>query len=223
VRKILVIFLVFIFGLATLSFADLNDKKTELEKVKKYLVTLDEKIKVARQAKKINKIAELKDFKRANLARAEALKKELEKKGIVVAEIIEVEEVEEIVVRKESSGWMGEAGYGGGALILKGGYLSPLKEDTSLIINAGLGIGSGYTIIIAGVSALRPFGKNFAGIELGLVSYSATVADILGLSGRVSGSRLGLGLFGGTKVRDFNVCLAYNTALGITVSALYKF
>lgn len=223
-KKIFNLFLalVFLLSMFAVCFAQIEEKKEELDKVRKYMLTLDEKIKEARAGKKINKIAEIKELKRKSLEQARVLKAEIEKEGGVVEEIVVVEE-EEIEVREEEAGWLGKAGYGGGAAILEGGYLFPVKQNLNAVASGGLGIGNGYTIICAGVSAAMPLGQNYAGLEAGLANYSQTVADVLGLSGNVSsGMHLGIGFFGGTKIRDLEVRIGYNTALGITAGVMRR-
>ncbi|MEE8638642.1 MAG: hypothetical protein V3T21_06365, partial [Candidatus Margulisiibacteriota bacterium] len=59
-KKIIGLILVFVFliSISGAGFAQLGQRRAELKKIKKYLIVLDQKIKKARTAKKINKIAE---------------------------------------------------------------------------------------------------------------------------------------------------------------------
>jgi hypothetical protein len=219
----LILLVVFLVGLSGICFAQVEEKKEDLDKVRKYMLSLDEKIKEARAGKKINKIAEIKEFKRKALERAKVLKTEIEKEGGVVEEIIVIEEEEEIEVMMDEAGWLGKVGYGGGAAILEGGYLFPIKQHLNAVVSGGLGIGNGYTIICAGVCGMMPFGQNYAGLEAGLANYSQTIADVLGLSGNVSsGIHLGIGFFVGTNIRDLEIRMGYNTALGITAGVIRR-
>lgn len=213
-----VLLLVFLAGLATVCSAQVEEKKSELVKTMEYVKTLDHKIKVAREEKKINKIAELKELKRGAIRKAKALKAELEKTGVIVEEIIIVDDVE------QKAGWLAKVGFGGGAAMIEGLHSFPVMPDLNLVFDGGLGIGNGYTIMILGLSKIYPLAGNYAGLELGIINYSAAVADVLGISGNISqGARIGIGVFGGTKVRDFDVQIGYNMALGITAGAVYKF
>lgn len=216
-RKILGLFFIFVFviGLTGVCFAQLDEKKAQLDKIRKYLNVLDEKIQKARAAKKINKIAELKDLKRKELERAKLVRGEIDKLG--------KEKIAGKGKKAGYSGYYGKVGYGGGAGIVGGGYIVP-QQNFDLLLGADLGIGSGYTIIGAQVSAVAPVSQGYAGLQVGFFNYSQTVADILGLSGNInSGGNLGVGIFGGMKVETVDVQIGYNSALGITAGAVYKF
>lgn len=224
--------------MAQIGFAELAEKKAELSKVLEYIDSLDAKIVKAREEKKINKIAELKELKRKALLRAKDLKQEiadLRKKES--KELEKTEEVKEKTAPKEPApqkeeavkkqGWQVETGYGGGALISEAGYIMPMK-DFDLIIEGGLGIGgqggSYYYIINVGAEGVMPLGSNYAGLELGLVNFSETVADIPLVSGNIGkGAKLGLGIFGGTKLEPVDVFIGYNTAYGLKAGVVYKF
>ena len=78
-RKVLgwLLVLVFAAGICGAAVAQVKEKKDELKKVKNYIKVLDQKIEKARNAKQINKIAQLKDLKRKELARAKTLQQEI--------------------------------------------------------------------------------------------------------------------------------------------------
>ena len=73
------IFLLLLLGafLGGAAFAGkIEEKEAKLKKIREYVKYLDKKIVQMRNARKINKLAELKDIKRTVLARAKALKRE---------------------------------------------------------------------------------------------------------------------------------------------------
>jgi len=233
-RKFFAVLLIFLVGLSTICLAQIDEKKVELAKVREYIVTLDNKIKQARAARKINKISEIKEMKRRSLDRAKVLKAQIaalegkKVKEVVVEEVVVKEKVVVVAAPikiKRHNGWLGKATYGGGAANFTGGFLFPFRDDLDYILDGGLGIGSGYTIISGNAALVKLLGQNYAGVEMGLVNYSRTVTDILGLGGNVSsGLHIGLGIFGGTYIMDdYQVQMGYNTALGITLSVIRKF
>jgi len=236
VRKILVF--VFIVSMAVTCFAgELEDKQAELQRVKKYITTLDAKIIEARDAKQINRIAQLKELKRRQLDRAENLKAEIEKleRGETVAPMPEpkpMPEPEPVVAAKPEMkaerGWRVDAGYGGGSFMLGGGYRFPFR-NLNLVAGIDYGISNGYSIINARIGSVFPMGSNIVEVNLGLTDYSATVTDILGVSGNIEkGGRLGFGVSVGRPVNlpwagKVNLGVGYNTALGLTAGATYQF
>lgn len=218
-KKIIGLLLVFVFlvGISGTGFAQIENKKAELAKIKKYVMVLDRKIKKARSAKKINKIAELKDLKRKQLARAKKLKVEiarLEKgrpKGKAKAGA------------KGRRGFQAGLGFGGGAGILGVGYAMPLG-GFGLLVDGGYGIGSKYSVLAVNLSGIFPFGDNYAGIGMGMANYSETVSDIPGVSGNIDkGSKFGFGLFAGRAFGRICAQIGYNSALGLTAGVNYKF
>ncbi len=208
-----------LLGLSVSASASLAEKKAEFVKVKKYLGTLDKKIKKARSARKVNKVSQLKDLKRKALARAKTLKGEISQleSGTAVEPTKRAEPGKKL-------GWLVGAGYGGGAGIVDVGYVWPIKHQFDLIVSGGLGIGSGYTIIGGKVAGLMPVWGHFVGLEGGLANYSQTIAGVMGVSGNLaSGANYGVGVFVGTTLGDFQVQAGYNTALGLTAGGVYKF
>lgn len=178
-------------------FAESGNNNDELAKIRDNLKSLDVKIEKARAAKQINKIAELKELKRKELAQAKILK--------------------EAVDRSEKSGgrssrsdkWQARAGIGGGGLIMTGGYaFQPINEFDTLA-EVGLGIGGAYPILLLDARGIMPL--------------TSTYLDYAGLELSLADSRLGLGLFIGKKAGDFDLELGYNSTLGITAGAVYKF
>lgn len=229
-RKILGWFLVLLFvaGICGAAVAQVGEKRAELEKVKNYIKVLDQKIENARKAKQINKIAQLKDLKRKELARAKALQKEiarLEKappgpspkaRGRAVGP-------RQRAVGSRGRGFQLSAGYGGGAGIIGAGYYIPIAA-VDLEIGAGYGIGNKYSILTAGVAGVMPLGNFCVGLEGGMANYSENVENIPGISGQIDkGSKAGVGIFAGTKLGMISARIGYNSALGLTAGAVYKF
>ncbi|MBN2057645.1 MAG: hypothetical protein JW782_02495 [Candidatus Saganbacteria bacterium] len=238
-RKFTVVLLSFVFfiSLAGSALAQLVEKQAELAKVKQYLVLLDKKIEEARTTRKINKLAELKELKRRELARAKLLKAQVEalKKqgGSVQPSLVQPEApAEQPLVKPAAKPVLEPArqrglallgGFGAGAGLLKIGYIIP-NRNLDLGISGGFAVGNSFSVVTADVSAAMLFGHNFAGLELGLASYSKTVQNVPGISGTIGGSNFGLGAFGGTNLTDnISVRVGYNTALGLTALAGIKF
>jgi hypothetical protein len=232
VKKLLVF--IFIISVAAACFAgELEDKKSELQRVKKYILTLDAKIIAARDAKQINRISRLKDLKRRQLDRADRVKAEIERlaKGETVAPKPEPEPEPVIVAKpkeKAERGWQADVGYGGGALLLGGGYRFPFR-NLDLVAGFEYGIGNEYSIMGANLGAFFPMGPNFVQVGLSIVDYSETVTGILGVSGNVEkGGKLGFGVSAGRpvyvpRIGKVAVKVGYNTALGLTAGVIYKF
>jgi len=222
-RKVLGWFLVLLFvaGICGAAMAQLREKRAELEKVKNYIKVLDQKIVNARNAKQINKIAQLKDMKRKELARAEALQLEitrLEKTGPGPSP-----KAKGRAVGPRKGGFQLSAGYGGGAGIIGAGYSIPIAA-INLEIGAGYGIGNKYSVMTAGVAGVFPLGNFCVGLEGGMANYSEKVENIPGISGEIDkGSKAGGGVFVGTKLGMISARIGYNSALGATAAAVYKF
>jgi hypothetical protein len=222
VRKIfgLLLVIVFLVGIAGTGFAQLEEKKAELEKVKQYILVLDQKIRKARAARQINKIAEFKDLKRRELERAKQLKKEIAR--LEKAEV-KPRAAKRMGPKAKRGGFQVGAGYGGGAAILGAGYTIPTAR-LDLLIDAGYGLGNEYSVLSANISGVIPMGANYVGIGLGMANYSEKVKDIPGLSGEIDkGSRFGAGLFFGRSFGRFRAQIGYNSALGLTAGLNYKF
>ena len=221
-RKMFGWLLVFVFlaGLAGTGFAQVEEKKAELEKIKQYIITLDQKIIKARADKQINKIAELKELKRRELARAKELRQEIAR--LEKAEV-RPRAAKRMGPKAKRGGFQVGAGYGGGAAILGAGYTIPTAR-LDLLIDAGYGLGNEYSVLSANISGVIPLGANYVGIGLGMANYSEKVKDIPGLSGEIDkGSRFGAGLFFGREFGRFRAQIGYNSALGVTAGLNYKF
>ncbi|KPJ65803.1 hypothetical protein AMJ44_09475 [candidate division WOR-1 bacterium DG_54_3] len=221
-RKMFGWLLVFVFlaGLAGTGFAQVEEKKAELEKIKQYIITLDQKIIKARADKQINKIAELKELKRRELARAKELRQEIAR--LEKAEV-RPRAAKRMGPKAKRGGFQVGAGYGGGAAILGAGYTIPTAR-LDLLIDAGYGLGNEYSVLSANISGVIPLGANYVGIGLGMANYSEKVKDIPGLSGEIDkGSRFGAGLFFGRCFGPLRAQLGYNSALGLTAGLNYKF
>lgn len=215
----IIIFLLSFYGLSVAQSAGLEAKKEKLEKARKYLRLLDKKIEQARRNRKINKLAELKDIKRNELQRAKVLR-------------IEVDKLSKSKAGKPQKGfgWGGPkgdfqagGGYGGGALMVKGGYALPY-ESFNVLFDAGLGIGNQYSIVTVGGAGVFPLKDYYVGMELELVYYSEKVESVLGLSGSLEkGAKFGVGIFGGMNLGTVDAQVGYNSALGLMVGVVYKF
>lgn len=212
---------VLLLGFVGAAFARADDERAELDKVKKYLVVLDQKIKQARAQRHINKLAQLKHLKRQELARAKKL----------VADISALESGSKKAAGPKPvpaglAAWrrlQANAGFGGGGLLLGIGYVMPVAR-VELLPNAGIGIGNGYTILSAGLAAVIPLGDACFGVEGGLVDYSARVGNIPGVSGNLEkGMSAGFGVFAGRKIGPVRARVGYNSALGLTLGAAHRF
>jgi hypothetical protein len=209
-KKLLVLFLVFIFGLSISCRAvtEIETKQAELVKVKEYLKVLDKKIEEARGAKNASKEALLKDEKKKILARADTLSKEIEL----------------LTVTGKRSRLQAEAGFGGGAGMMGFGYRFAAFRGINILFNVFYGIGNKYSIVNGNISGIRSFGANFAGLIVGITNYSEKVTDIPGISGNIEkGSRIGAGLLLGRVIGPLRAQLGYNTALGLTAGVAYQF
>jgi len=221
-KKYLAVIFIFVFGLILIqpAFAQLEEKKVELKKIGAYIKFLDTKIVKARKARQINRLARLKELKRLEIARAEKLRKE----------IAGLESVpggrylpKQRVGRKR--GFCAGVGYGGGSGVVKLGYVIPSMRNSEVIIDLGYGLGNSFNITLFEVSGRMPLGRdNFAGLELSMANYSQSVTDVPGISGTIgAGSRTGFGVFAGRWLGKTQVQVGYNSALGLTVGAIYKF
>ena len=235
-KKLVLVFLcVLLVSLSSQAASVLEQKQANLVKIQKYIQLLDKKITTARKQAKVSKIIQLKGIKRDEIGRAKKLKAEIAKlkAGKSVPEVKEVKkEVAQPAVpvatqtteQGRSASLLATGGFGGGAGILEIGYLWPLQKQMDIGVEAGLGVGSGYTILLAGLTGIMPLGNNFIGLNAGLANYSDTIADIPGVSGNVAkGSNFGVGIFGGTTFRQIKLRVGYNTSLGLMLGALYKF
>ena len=67
-------------------------------------------------------------------------------------------------------------------------------------------------------------GRFCIGLEGGMANYSEKVENIPGISGEIDkGSKAGVGIFAGTKLGMVRARIGYNSALGLTAAAVYKF
>lgn len=221
-RKYLIVGLVALFALTLMQpgFAQLKEKKEELRKIGDYIKLLDTKIIKARQARQINKIARLKELKRFEIDRAEKIRQEIaELESIPGGRFVPKQRV------GRPRGFCAGVGYGGGSGVVKLGYVLPFVRQSEVIVDLGYGIGNSFNITLIEVSGRMPLGRdNFAGLELSSANYSKSVTDVPGLSGTIgAGSRSGFGVFAGRWLGKTQVQVGYNSALGLTVGAIYKF
>jgi len=209
---------VLLLGFVGAAFARADDERAELDKVKEYLVVLDQKIKEARAQRHINKLAQLKHLKRQELARAKRLRHE-----IAALESGSKKAAGPKPVAATGRRLQANAGFGGGGVLLCIGYSMPVAR-VELLPNAGIGIGNGYTILAAGLAAVIPLGDACLGVEGGLVDYSSRVGNIPGVSGTLEkGMSAGFGIFAGRKIGPVRAQVGYNSALGLTLGAAYRF
>ncbi len=126
-------------------------------------------------------------------------------------------------------GWFAEAGYGGGGLVVEGGYGGlELMRNINYSAAAGIGIGSGYTVVILDLArVMYDMGKYYVGGGINYAMYSSpTVQNVPGLSsGRIpSQNMLGIELLGGMRVADrISARAGYSTALGLRAAVAYEF
>jgi hypothetical protein len=238
-RKIIVCFLMLIFiaGISGTAFAQVAGKKAELAKISKYIKALDSKIINYRKARRINKVAEVKELKRQALSQAKELKAEIAR--LEAAEVAPRPAPMPVVAPRpvvapspppaprpvaaeRRGGLQAGIGYGGGGGILEGGYSMPLARF-DLDMNVGYGMGSGYSIMFVGIDVVMPLGDNHAGLELGMANYSHSVADIMGAGTVNKGSNAGVGIFAGRDLGGLLARIGYNSALGLTAGVMYKF
>jgi len=167
-----------------------------------------------------------------------AVKKVAVKKTVVKKKVVEVKKPaapkpaapvaapKPAPVVEKKGGVMVNGGYGGGAGIIGAGYGKWISETMGWSVDAGYGIGNGYSVMLAKVSGIYSFGKAFAGLGLAATSYSNKVTDIPGLSGTFDkGTRFGGELFLGYSFGSLVGKIGYNTGLagGLTAGASYLF
>jgi hypothetical protein len=205
------------------AFAQVEAKQAELTRVKAYIKVLDGKIASARKAKLTVKVKQLTMEKQAQLNRASALQKEIaapkSKEKITVTRVTKIQ----VVTPARKGGFLAGAGFGGGAGIIRVGYLLPVMDSMDVAFEAGYGIGNDYSVPAAGVSAIIPFNQYFAGFSLGAASYSKKVYNIAGIGTVDKGTKFGIGVFGGTMLGPARAQLGYDSALGLTAGLMYKF
>lgn len=222
-KKLVVLCFILLFSLSMIpqaQAASLKDKKVEFAKIKQYLMVLDQKIRKARTQKRINKISELKEIKRAELSRAKVLK----------AEIVKLEAGKPVTTKPtakagpaRAGGWLVEGGLGCGGGLGRVGYLMPIRANMDLVIDGGLAVGSGFSAVVADVGVRFLVGRGFIGLEAGLASYSKTVTGVPGVSGNIGGSNTGIGIYGGTNFGKIEAKAGYNTAAGLIGTVGYRF
>lgn len=210
-RRVLsfVLLLFFVLGLAGVSFANVKVWKKDLAKVRAYLDTLDAKIAKAREVKDVAKSNILKELKVNALARAKSLKAAINQANYKAP--------------KRMQGWRLAGGYGGGAGLVRLGYLFPVKK-ANIIVDLGYALGNQYNISLGGLSFFFPQGPDrYLTLDVLSANYSQTVAEILGLSQISQGSNTGFGLSYGFPFKAFTGQVGYNTALGVTLSLVRQF
>ena len=130
-------------GICGAALAQVAEKRAELKKVQNYIKVLDQKIIKARQARKINKIAQLKDLKRKQLARAKSLRADiarLEKSG-------PRPRARARAIRHRRRGFLLNAGYAGGAGMIGAGYSIPIAA-VDLVINPARAVNPDVEVVI---------------------------------------------------------------------------
>ena len=206
-----IIFVLFLFIIISPVFA--ITAKQEIERLQNENAILQSKLKTTKdktQIKRINssinknqvKISQLQKTLVEESKTASSIKpKKVEGKNIAIAKI----------------------GLGGGSVLISGSYLVP-SGSFYLGGEAGYGIGNQFGVLEFGVVALYPMEKNFVGINLVSANYSQTVQGVPGVSGNISGGNFGIGAFYGmTFSKNIQAEVGYNTALGLTLNAGYRF
>ena len=123
-----------------------------------------------------------------------------------------------------AQGFQAGAGLGGGAAMLKAGYVFPARGNLSIALDAGYGFGNEYSVVAAGISGIIPLKNNFyGGLNVAYTDYSEAVTNIAGIGDVDKGSSAGVGLFVGKSLEKFSVQAGYNSALGIVAEGIYKF
>ena len=223
-RKMLMGLLV-LFGMVVMlapAFGQISAKQDELARVREYIKVLDGKIIKARNAGDQQKVIQLQGLKQKELDRAKRLKQEIESMGATTYRAPARPAPAVGVARR--GGFLVGGGFGGGAAVLKAGYSYPVAQNFDLGLTAGFGIGNEYTIVMGGAFGKILFGNFYTGIDLGYASYSETVTNIAGISGNIEkGGHFGAELFAGSKLGPIELQAGYNTALGVTAGAAYKF
>jgi hypothetical protein len=121
-----------------------------------------------------------------------------------------------------------EGGYGAGGLVIEGGYGGlELMKKVNFSAAAGIGIGSGFSVIILDLARVTyDVEKFFVGGGINYAMYSSpNVRDIPGLSGRIpSQNMLGVELLGGMHIADkISARLGFSTAMGLRAAVGYEF
>jgi hypothetical protein len=122
-----------------------------------------------------------------------------------------------------AQGFHAGAGLGGGAAMIKAGYVFPPMRNISFALDAGYGFGNEYSVVAAGISGMIPLRNFYAGLNVAYADYSEAVTDIAGMGDVDKGSSAGVGLFVGKSLGKLGVQAGYNSAMGIVAEGVYKF
>lgn len=245
-RKVfcLTIGLIFCCGIFFAGAADAQNYNTQIKKTQKYINTIDAKIKKLSKKLTVSKkkqIAQLKTKRKVAVQQLRALQQKA-KDAVAVEELTGYEEptteqpvepvseqptqlpTNAVSAPKGIGGTKVLVGFGGGAGMVNLGYTFPIGTRAGIRVEAGYGAGNQYSLMDAGVSAIIPFGAEYVGVRLGAANYSEAVTDIPGISGILAkGTHVGGGIFGGMKIFGVDTEIGYNTDLGLTAGALFKF
>jgi hypothetical protein len=214
--KGLVLVLILLVALVGEGFAQMELKQKELETVNVQIKFLDQRIAKAQKAKQVSQLIRLR-------AEREKLVKQMRQLEAEIAKLSSATSKPAPSVSAEKAGFLVEAGYGGGAGIIGAGYELPLG-GMNLQLRADYGIGNKFSIVAGMLSSAFPFENYYLGLEVGVANYSERVSGVPGISGTIDkGSRVGFGVFAGTKVGVVKVQAGYDTALGLTAGISYKF
>jgi hypothetical protein len=213
---VLLVGLVFLAAAAVQALTQLEKDQKAMAKLNSDIAALNQKIVQAKKDGYKKKAASLTVERDKLLSKAKALSDEiatLQSKSVTV-----------VPVAQSSRGWLVDGGYAAGAGLIKVGYQLPVKDNFDVALNAGYGIGSGFSFVDVDVNGRMHFGNNFAGLELGLDNFSKTIKGVPGVSGNINaGNNTGFGLFVGTNIKKFMVRVGYNTVLGLNAGVTYKF
>lgn len=210
----LLLFITFIFFLSGPSFSAV--KKAPVKKTKVKVKVTKKKVKVKVKAAGARPVFPV----------------DTGPKKVTVTKVIEIKVAPRPEPKPEPRArgrWFAEAGYGGGGLVIEGGYGGlELMKKVDFSAAAGIGIGSGFSVIILDLARVTyDMEKFFVGGGINYAMYSSpNVQNVPGLaSGKIpSQNMLGVELLGGTRVADnIFVRAGYSTAMGLRVAVAYEF
>lgn len=120
-------------------------------------------------------------------------------------------------------GFFVEAGYGAGGGVAEIGISRPFREGLVLSGGLGLGVGSGYSVVVIDpIRATFDRGQYALGLGLNYAIYS-TLVDIPGVGSLSNRNVLGLEVFGQKEINKYLARVGYSTALGLRASLIFDF
>lgn len=207
----LLLFITFIFSLSGPSFSAVKKAPVKKTKIKVKVTKKKVKVKV-----------------KATAARPVFPVDKGSKKIVVTREIKVIAAPKPALKPEPRARIFAEGGYGAGGLVVEAGYGGlELMKKLNFSVAAGLGMGSGYSVVVLDLARVTyEMDKFYAGGGINYAVYSSpNVQDVPGISGRIPNQNMfGVELLGGMRVRD-NIFLktGFSTALGIRASIGYEF